>query len=125
MRDAEGYSAIHARQAWEHRRAPQQAPLHRLGELTDIEASTTRYALAVAPTSRVELWLMTIKTPPRGCLAGARVLGHGRADLVRRRERGTFPHANPSPQAGAMGGWPPCSVASRLLIVTGMQDGIR
>jgi len=106
-----------------------QAPLHRLGELTDIEGIDDSLALAVAPY--ITVWsdgLVNINSAPEAVLAALPGFsGTVARSLVRRRETGElFLMPDPvRPQAGAMGGVAALAVLpSRLLIVSrGWQDG--
>jgi len=104
------------------------APLHRLGELTDIEGIDDSLALAVAPY--VTVWsdgLVNINSAPEPVLAALPGFsGTVARSVVRRRDTGELvlrPDPVPS-QAGAIGLAALAVLPSRLLIVSrGWQDG--
>ena len=107
-----------------------QAPLHRLGELTDIQGIDDSLALAVAPY--VTVWsdgLVNINSAPEPVLAALPGVSVTVArSLVRRRETGELvfgPDPVRSQLAGVPGGVAALAVLpSRLLIVSrGWQDG--
>jgi len=107
-----------------------QAPLHRLGELTDMQGIDDSLALAVAPY--VTVWsdgLVNINSAPEPVLAALPgVSGTVARSVVRRRETGELffgPDPVRSQLAGAPGGVSALAVLpSRLLIVSrGWQDG--
>ena len=107
-----------------------QAPLHRLGELTDMQGIDDSLALAVAPY--VTVWsdgLVNINSAPEPVLAALPGVSVTVArSLVRRRETGELvfgPDPVRSQLAGVPGGVAALAVLpSRLLIVSrGWQDG--